>query len=210
MIPSTNFRQLIPLLDRTPENYKVTIFRLVDENPDIVNFNHVIKAFYIVTDIRLVTLDELWGDGEIPVFDMSNITLRHFTKIVFSTMRLFLKYSQEAHPVTVRQVHIVNCNSLVNRILQLIKPFLKTEVAERIHTHLPGAETLFKFIPRNILPKEYGGTQGPINTVRGFWLEFLTTYRWERKLDKSKKTQKVTFGIPIFPEIMWWKTKTGN
>jgi CRAL/TRIO domain len=130
-----------------------------------------------VTDIRLVTLDELWGDGEIPIFDMNNITLKHFTKIVFSTMRLFLRYSQEAHPVTVRQVHIVNCNSLVNRIMMIIKPFLKVEVANRIHTHLPGSETLFMFIPRSILPKEYGGMLGSIEAMQNYWLGFLENYR---------------------------------
>jgi CRAL/TRIO domain len=168
---------MIPLMDPTPENFKVTIFRLVDDNPDIINFNHVIKGFYIGTDLRLVSLDEVWGNGEVPIFDMTNIRLAHFTKIVFSTLRLFMKYSQEAHPVTVRQIHIVNCSSLLNRVMLLIKPFLKAEVAERIQTHLPGSDTLFKYIPKQILPKEYGGNAGPIGPIKDRWLEGFVHYR---------------------------------
>lgn len=170
-------RQLVPLLDRTPDNYKVSIFRLTDNDPDKIDFNAVIKAFYMAADIRLYTTEEVWADGEIPVFDMTNITLRHFTRIVFSTMRLFLKYSQDAHPVHVQQVHIVNCSSLASRVMSIIKPFLNPENADRIQLHLPNSETLFNYIPRDILPKEYGGTAGSMESLRPYWLEYLETHR---------------------------------
>ena len=129
------------------------------------------------TDLRLVTTEEVWADGEIPIFDMTNVTFRHLTKIVLSTMRLFMKYSQESHPVIVQQIHIVNCGSLLNRLMMILKPFLKTEVAERIQTHLPNSNTLFKFIPREVLPKEYGGTSGSIEDIRKVWLEYLDNHR---------------------------------
>lgn len=40
---------MVPMLQRTPENYKVSIFRLIDSDPEKINFNHVIKAFYMVS-----------------------------------------------------------------------------------------------------------------------------------------------------------------
>lgn len=166
------------MLERIPEsNFKCSIVRLTDNDPDKIDFNAVIKAFYMAADIRLVTTDEVWADGEVPIFDMTNITLRHFTKIVFSTMRLFMKYSQEAHPVVIKQIHIVNCNSLLNRVMMVIKPFLKAEVAERIQTHLPGSETLFEYVPKECLPIEYGGTSGYIEDMRDFWMEYLWSQR---------------------------------
>lgn len=165
------------MLHRTPENYNVSIYRLVDSDPDKINFNDVIKAFYMAADTRLVTTEEVFADGEVPVYDMTNITLRHFTKVVFSTLKLFMKYSQEAHPVVVRQIHIVNCTSLLNRVMMVIKPFLNREVAERIQTHLPGSDTLYKYIPKDILPKEYGGSCGPIDKIKNYWLERLEIHR---------------------------------
>ncbi|CRL03400.1 CLUMA_CG016526, isoform A [Clunio marinus] len=177
LIYSIIHRQLVPMVEKTPENYKVSIFRLTDPDPEKIDFNHVIKAFYMAADIRLASTEEVWSDGEIPIFDMTNITFKHFTKIVLSTLRLFMKYSQEAHPVIVRQVHIVNCSSLINKVMMVIKPFLKAEVAERIQTHLPESETLFKYIPKEILPKEYGGLAGPINNIRNFWMSYLDSFR---------------------------------
>jgi CRAL/TRIO domain len=170
-------RQLCPLPDKSPENYNVSIIRLIDDDPDKIIFNDVIKAFYLGADLRLVNTDEIWADGEIPIFDQSFLTYRHLTKIVFQTLRLFMKYSQEAHPVVVRQIHIVNCSSLLNRVMMIIKPFLKAEVAERIQTHLPGSTTLFKYIPKDILPKEYGGNAGPIERTREIWLQNLENQR---------------------------------
>ena len=122
-------------------------------------------------------IDDLQSLGEIPIFDMTNVTLKHLTTVVFSTLRLFMKYSQEAHPVHVQQIHIVNCGSLINRVMTLMKPFLKKEVAERIHTHLPESDTLQKFVPKDILPSEYGGSCGSIEIIREFWLEYLETHR---------------------------------
>jgi CRAL/TRIO domain len=88
-----------------------------------------------------------------PKRDMKNITIRHFSKLSLSTMRLFLKYTQVAHPVKVRQLHVINCNALLNKALGLAKPFLKTEVAERIHFHIPNSDTLYQYIPKEILPE---------------------------------------------------------
>lgn len=167
------------MTNRTPDNYRVTVIRLTDDDPEKIDFNSVIKAFYMAADIRLVTTEEVWADGEIPVFDMTNVSLRHLTRVVFSTMRLFMKYSQEAHPVYVHQIHIVNCSSLINRVMSIIRPFLKTEVAERIQTHLPNSDTLYKFIPKDILPKEYGGSGGAIDDLREFWMEYVESQRWD-------------------------------
>lgn len=136
----------------------------------------------MAADIRLACVDEIWADGEIPIFDMSNTSWRHVTKIVLSSIRLFMKYNQEAHPVTVRQLHIVNCNSLLNSILAVLKPMMKAEVAAYIHTHLPNSETLFDFVPREVIPEEYGGKAGPIQAMRDYHLKFLESYRFVRVL----------------------------
>lgn len=155
----------------------MTILRLVDDDPEKIVFNDVIKAFFMAVDARFILMDEVWSDGEIPIFDMTNITLRHFPKLVLSTLRLFMKYSQETHPAIIKQIHIVNCSSMVNRVMMVIKPFLKAEVAERIQTHLPDSDTLYKYVPKEILPEEYGGYCEPIEKIRNYWIEVLNNQR---------------------------------
>jgi hypothetical protein len=53
---------------RTAEHYRVSIVRLTDSNPEKIDFNVVIKMFFMVADIRLASMDDLWSDGEIPIW----------------------------------------------------------------------------------------------------------------------------------------------
>lgn len=54
------------MIERTPDNRRVCIIRMIDDDADKINFNDAIKAFYMAADVRLATLDEVWADGEIP------------------------------------------------------------------------------------------------------------------------------------------------
>ena len=86
---------MVPLLQTTPENYKVCIFRLVDFDADKFDFNDAVKTFFIMADIRLITPDpKILTDGEIPIFDMKGLTLKHLTKVILSTLRLYMRYTQ--------------------------------------------------------------------------------------------------------------------
>ena len=163
---------MVPMLKATPDNYKCCIFRLTDSNTDKWNFNDVIKAFFMVADVRLVSPDpnpDNLADGEVPIFDMAGVTLWHVLKVSLSTLRLYFKYAQEAHPVRVQQIHVYNCTPLINRIMSLIKPLLKPEVAARFQFHTPDSETIFNFIPKEMLPNEYKGTAGALKDIKEYW-----------------------------------------
>lgn len=147
---------MVPLMKTTDKNYKSCIYRLIDHNSTNFTFNDAVKAFFMVADVRMISPDpdpDNLSDGEAPIFDMSGTTVWHVLKTTFSTLRLYFKYTQEAHPVRVKQIHVVNCSSLINRIMALIKPLLKPEVSKRFQFHQPDSNTLFDFFPRDMLPE---------------------------------------------------------
>ena len=92
--------------------------------------------FFMVADVRMVSgaVDEpnAGWNGEVPIFDMAGFSLRHLTRVVLSVLRVYMKYTQEAHPVRLRQIHIINCVSYVDRVLSLVKPFMKNEVLKLV------------------------------------------------------------------------------
>lgn len=84
----------------------------------------------MVADCRFITDDsdaEL-SDGEIPIFDMHGYSLRHLTKTVLSSLRVYMKFVQEAHPVRLKEIHVLNCPSYLDKVLMVVKPFIKSEV----------------------------------------------------------------------------------
>lgn len=51
----------------------------------------------MMSDTRLAIPDDCnngVADGEIPIFDMNGCTFRHLTKLVLSSLRVYLKYTQ--------------------------------------------------------------------------------------------------------------------
>jgi hypothetical protein len=171
-------RDMVPLKETTSENYKIIVLRLINDDLANINFNDVVKAFFIISDVRLITPDkQTLTDGEIPIFDMARVSYRHLTKVILSTLRLYLKYTQEAHPVRVRHLHIINCSPIVDKIMYLIKPFVRTENFNMIHFHTPGSQSIFKFIDKEYLPDEYGGSAGPIETQKALWMDRIKKHR---------------------------------
>jgi CRAL/TRIO domain len=168
------------MLKATPENFRVTIHRLIDPKSSAFNFEAVIKTYFMIADVRLVSTNpdlEMLSDGEITIFDMDKYSIWHLMKTSLSTMKLYFKYTQEAFPVRIKQVHIVNCTPLINNIMKLAKPFLSEAVAKHLQFHPPGSEALFDFVPRDVLPYEFGGTYGPMSDIKTYWMNKFSERR---------------------------------
>ncbi|KAH8420545.1 hypothetical protein KR009_011283 [Drosophila setifemur] len=185
---------LVPLPGLTPENNKLLFYRLIDFEADKFNFTAGIKMFFMVADCRFATEDEeKMSDGEIPIFDMAGYTLRHLTRTSLGALRAYMKFAQEAHPVRLKEIHVLNCPSFLDKVLTVVKPFIKGEVFKLIHFHLPNAETPFQHFPRSMLTEEYGGEAGKMADLKMQWMQLLKEQRdylmdasnWQ--LNKTKK-----------------------
>lgn len=71
---------------------------------------------------------------------------------------------QEAYPVKLKEVHIINVSPLVDTIINFVRPFLKEKIRQRIHFH-SNVDSLYKHVPKAMLPKEYGGDAGNIADI---------------------------------------------
>jgi hypothetical protein len=157
----------------TPKsNYKITIFKLADLDPDKYNFNDVAKLIFMMFDARF-TMTDYDTDGEISIIDVTGFSLRHFMKVTanFSTLKLYLKYVQEAAPLRIKENHFVNCLPIIDKLMILAKPFIKKELFDVIHFHKPNSETLYKFVSRDDLPKEFGGN---LESIESFYSDWVT------------------------------------
>ncbi|XP_028151021.1 alpha-tocopherol transfer protein-like isoform X1 [Diabrotica virgifera virgifera] len=183
---------LIPLPILTKDKYQLLVYRLNTSDADNFNFINAAKTFTMVADVRMIQESSL-SEGEVPIFDMKNFTIKHFTKFAFPIMRKQAVYSQEALPIRLKQIHFVNATSFFDKIMLLIRPVLKSEVVKMLHVHLPNSETLFDFIPRDLLPEEYGGTIGSCEDLKKIWRtkmlderEYFTNDEYW-KVDESKR-----------------------
>lgn len=59
---------------------------------------------------------------------MRNVRIGHLTRVRVGTIRKFFRYVQEGIPGTLCQIHVLNVVSFFDKILTLIKPFMRAEI----------------------------------------------------------------------------------
>ena len=100
----------------------------------------------------------------------------------------FIK-TQESFPLWFREIHVVNQPRVFHMFYNLLKPFLGEEVKKKIHFHNK-YEELHEFLPKSILPHDFGGDLGPWNNDEAY--------------------QTICKMQPAFDEIMTFNMKKGK
>lgn len=67
---------------------------------------------------------------------------------------------QDGYPVRFKGIHVLNNTSLWGLLYNIARPLLKEKQKLRFHLHGNDLASLHKYIPREILPKQYGGLTG--------------------------------------------------
>ncbi|XP_055374812.1 alpha-tocopherol transfer protein-like [Condylostylus longicornis] len=175
----------------TPSGNKLLFYRLVDLNPENFAFTESIKMFFMFADLRFIVPDPNGiSSGEVPIFDMAGFSLKHLTRVVMSSLRVYMKFTQEAHPVRLKEIHVINCPSYLDKVLMIVKPFIKSEVFKLVKFHIPDSDTFYKYVPKEMLPNEYGGVAGDIKSIKEKWIALLKDYRHYLSNEKNWKVNE--------------------
>lgn len=154
-----------PLPGLTPKGNRVVCLRAVDRENMPNNVADGMKLALMIGDIRLAE-EKVGVGGDVYILDASVASPTHFAKFTPAIVKKFLVCVQEAYPVKLKEVHVINISPIVDTIVNFVKPFLKEKIRDRIHIH-SSLEDLYKFVPKEMLPSEYGGNAGSITDLNG-------------------------------------------
>lgn len=135
-------------------------------------------------DARFTVYDEQAAGqiaaGECFIIDSKGTSFRHFLNVVknVSTVRIYMKYIQEAAPFNIKKVHFINCSYILDKMFALIKPLLNKELLQVIYFHTQGLESLYEHIPKALLPTELGGDMGAMSEIYEKFQQFVVTKRF--------------------------------
>ncbi|XP_061399022.1 alpha-tocopherol transfer protein-like, partial [Musca vetustissima] len=161
------YLHIAPLSQLTPESYHITCIHFHNLDTKMIHFTEDIKTYVMIGDCHFLQPDVILENnngqlskGEIIIIDMEGITMKHVAALSMGTLSVFFKYLYQAYPNRMQAVHMINCPSYINKILGFLRPFMSKELYEMIKCHTNGLESLYESLPREILPKEYGGNAG--------------------------------------------------
>ncbi|XKL64437.1 hypothetical protein PGB90_004523 [Kerria lacca] len=188
-----------PLPGLTKNGRRVVIMKGVDMEHVAATVADAMKAVLMIGDIRLKE-EQIGVAGDVYILDASVATpqnfAQHFAKFTPALLKKFFICVQEAYPVKVKEVHVIYVSPLVDTIINFVKPILKEKLRERIYVH-QDLNSLYEYVPKDILPEEYGGFAGPIADINKQWLDKMINYRdWFLEEEKIKADENKRPGKP--------------
>lgn len=97
-------------------------------------FDEAIKTFFMTIDMCLRHNGP--RDGAIFLFDMKSVGLLHLWRVNLSSIRKFFHYVQECVPGKLRAIHVMNVVPFMDKIMALIKPFVKADILKNVNNFL--------------------------------------------------------------------------
>ncbi|GFG36891.1 hypothetical protein Cfor_08697 [Coptotermes formosanus] len=195
--------EMVTLPNRDQHGNIVMAGRLIDGDVSKFCYEDCLTMWYMLQDI---TLRE---NGTVPgftfVLDMKGASLGHIAKISLASLKKYYMYIQDAFPGIVAANHMVNANLVTEAFMNMSKPFLKKELANKIFVHT-SLESLHEHVTKDALPKEYGGNLDSMSSYHKItvaqtevyrdWFKEEETLRVEesRRPGKAKNTGDV-FGV---------------
>lgn len=142
----------------TPEANRVHIIRTIENNDGDFDAMAMCKGSLKIIDY-LMRREPVYG--LVFLLDLKHCQLSYLLSFTPTLTKNLMRCIDEATPLRVSGVHYVNPPKFVSRLVNFFKLFMSSKIQNRIVIH-ETYDTLYEYIPRDILPDEYGGTAGSI------------------------------------------------
>ncbi|XP_044746868.1 alpha-tocopherol transfer protein-like [Coccinella septempunctata] len=192
IVPSKESSFIIPMFKLNDDLNRIIICRIFDEK----KFDFLRSARGIMLMLEMESrMDYSCGDEFI--VDLAGTGALFLTKINFLLLKDALTLAIKAYSARVRAVHIVNAPRIINVLMTLLKTIVPTKIFNRIRVHR-SLDTVYEYFPKRLLPLEYGGELGSLNTILAdydlIFKECQDTFSTALQIatDETKKTTKRT------------------
>ncbi|XP_072395227.1 uncharacterized protein [Diabrotica undecimpunctata] len=162
----------LPLPTLTP-NFQRVIVCKINGNPEKLDGDQPIVLMTHFNEVKI------WEDlslGDIYVLDYKNLKLGHVAKV---TPQMFKKVDficEEVWNNQIKEMHIINAPSVADAIITVMRKYLYRRLREKVFVHTSLSD-LYKYVPREILPKDYGGDEKPMNELKDLWYKTLQKHQ---------------------------------
>ncbi|KAG5886258.1 hypothetical protein JTB14_020821 [Gonioctena quinquepunctata] len=180
----------IPMPKTTMEGFRVILFHLPEKNLKTFNVYNFFAHTYNITEVRL---HEDYPIGDIIVYDFKNVKLGHLAQFTPTLMKKTTRILEKAFNSNIKQIHCLNYPSYAEPLITLAKQMMNPKISQRFHFH-KSYESISKFIPFGILPKDYGGKDLSLQELNELWKRKLADYK-----DRFDNLEKICVNEKLKP-----------
>lgn len=180
-----------PLPELTASGCRVTLHKVLSDDAGAYDIKVIVKYLLMLGEIRL--LEEPAFAGDIVVFDVATCRASLISKLLNPVIKKGILCSQNAMPQRLKEIIVINAPPYIDTGVNIFKMFVKQKIKERFHVYCD-TESLYKHIPRETLPSDYGGKEKSIEALQSEWFKKMESYRSyyeEQELITSDETKRL-------------------
>ncbi|XP_063541328.1 alpha-tocopherol transfer protein-like [Cydia strobilella] len=174
------------------DNSRVILVNFNKENIDDFTLSAYFRYAFYVGEFRL--FDD-YTINERHVIDLEGVHLGVLTKINPILLKKAELLATEGYGTKIKGIHILNAPTWVDRFVFILKQCMKPKVAGRLHVH-NSISDFQKHVPKEVLPKEYGGDEQSVRKLADAWNDFMSNEETKQRIkdldqlvaDESRRT----------------------
>ncbi|GLV42470.1 uncharacterized protein CBL_03207 [Carabus blaptoides fortunei] len=137
-----------------------------------VTLDEVFKGVVLFMEIAMLEPETQIAGANV-IFDMDGLSLQQTWQFTPPFAKRIVDWIQDAIPLRIKSLHVVNQPYIFNMVFALFKPFLREKLKSRIHFHGTDRKSLHEHMSPKFLPESYGGSLDIPQITGSQWLELL-------------------------------------
>ncbi|KAK7792213.1 hypothetical protein R5R35_000493 [Gryllus longicercus] len=182
-----NMGVFLPLHNRDHEGRLVVVIRAAVHNPNFHLQSDVLKVGKMILDLVLEEDESVPVKGVVAIIDLQGVSLGHALQLTPAVIKKAVHTWQDCYPVSPKRLDFINAPMYVNVVLNVFRKFMKDKMRKRVYVHSGHLNNLHKEVPKSILPKEYGGSDGCVSELTEYWKQkTIASREWFIEDEKYK------------------------
>jgi len=188
-------------------NQTVLLVGTGNYDPKIHDYADVMRIGFMTSDVMLLN-EDVQVNGVTVLLDFTQFGSAHVLNFSRDNIQKSMKCWTDTYPTRNKSVQYYNTPSVFNPIMDLCMYFMKDKLKKRLKFHKDSLASLQQEVPASVLPREFGGTAGPLKTLIQNHKQNILDNREEImrnaicKVDESKRPAKASGQVGGTEEVV--------
>ncbi|XP_023159919.2 alpha-tocopherol transfer protein isoform X2 [Drosophila hydei] len=182
---------------------RIHISRYAQYDSSKYSIAEVMQVNTMLGEIQIREDDNAMVSGFVEIIDMKGVTAGHMFQFDPVLIKKLAVLGDKALPYRPKGFHFINAPTIAEKAMSIAKSLMSDKIRKRFHIHSK-LDSLYKYVPKEYLPIEYGGTNGNIQDIVDTWTKKLLEYTEFFQQDVNYGTnEKLRSGQPINAETLF-------
>ncbi|CAG9859313.1 unnamed protein product [Phyllotreta striolata] len=173
----------IPLPKQTRDFYRVDVVAFQDFEYENYNPYRMLAQVHMIYELAM---HKDFEAGDIVIIDFKHIRKSYVLKTTPTSLKVLNIFLEKIWASRVKGIHFINVPTYAETLIKIARTILKKKLLNRLYVH-SNIENLYEYLPREILPKDFGGDEKSLAELNELWKSEL-----EKNSERLKHLQKLT------------------